>query len=370
MGRFAVIVVLLCCGFAQHSAQARVQNQSSALGQAGWEAIRTGKLPEATRLFNEAIAHDPRDGAMPELLLGAGLAAYLQGQETKARTSLTEALRLEPKLTAASLLLGEIAYRAGDIDKAIAIYEAARAFAPDHAQLQSRLESWRKESALHGGFQHALNSHFTVLFEGPPEQALAGRALDLLEAAYWRIGTALLAYPAENVTVILYTDEQFRDITRSPSWAGGVYDGKIRMPMRGALNDLRELERVLSHEFTHALVRSLAPRGVPTWLDEGLAVVFEPGNAGRAEEMVRKAPSLIPLGQLEKSFLKLPADQVPLAYAESALAVRMLLDRSGPLMLATLLNDLAAGREFAEVFERRFLLSYADFQAAWEQRAR
>jgi tetratricopeptide (TPR) repeat protein len=370
MRRIVVIVILVICSCAQNFAEARTQGQSAALSQAGWEAIRTGKLAEATRLFNEAIDLRPPDGAMADLVLGAGLAAYLQGQQSQARSSLTDALRLQPKLTAASLLLGEIAYRAGDVDQAIAVYEAALVFAPDHAQLQSRLESWRKEAALHGNFQHALNSHFTVLFEGPPEQALAGRALDFLEAAYWRIGTALLAYPSESITVILYTDEQFRDITRSPSWAGGVYDGKIRVPMRGALNDPRELERVLSHEFTHALVRNLAPRGAPTWLDEGLAVVFESGEKGRAEEIVLKAPSLIPLTQLHKGFMKLPPEQVPLAYAESAIAVRMLLERSGPLMLATLLKDLATGREFAEAFEQRFLLSYGDFQSAWEQRVR
>src|SRR2546425_8800921 len=89
------------------------------------------------------------------------------------------------------------------------------------------------------GFQRTLSPHFTVLFEGPAEQRLAAAAVDALEAAYWRIGTALLAYPPTVITVVLYTDEQFRDVTRSPAWAGGVFDGKIRVPMRGALNDPR-----------------------------------------------------------------------------------------------------------------------------------
>ena len=65
-----------------------------------------------------------------------------------------------------------------------------------------------------------------------------------------------------------------------------------------------------------------------------------------------------------------PPEQVPLAYAESALAVQMLIERGGPLSLATLLQDLAAGREFAESIERRFFLPYTDFQAAWASRAR
>ena len=67
------------------------------------------------------------------------------------------------------------------------------------------------------------------------------------------------------IAVVLYTGEQFRDITRAPSWAAGAYDGVIRVPMRGALDKREELDRVLSHEFTHALIRTLASRGVPAW---------------------------------------------------------------------------------------------------------
>jgi tetratricopeptide (TPR) repeat protein len=337
------------------------------LGRQGWEAIRAGQIQVAARSFDAAIAANPQDAA---LYLGAGLAAHLQGQEKEAQAALQEALRLNPRLTAASLLLGEMAYRAGELETAIKTYEEAIAAAPDQAQIKSRLESWRKEAALHSGFQQNLSPHFTVLFEGPAEQRLAGAAIEALEKTYWRIGTTLLTYPSGIITVVLYTDEQFRDITRSPQWAGGVFDGKIRVPMRGALDDPRKLEKVLAHEFTHALVRSLSPRGAPVWLDEGLAVVFEMGDLKWAERVVRQAPSLLPLPRLHDGFLSLPAEQVPLAYAESALAVRMLIERSGVLALATLLQDLAQGREFADAFERRFFLSYSDFQAAWEQRVR
>ena len=330
--------------------------------RAAWAAIRNGKLEEASRLFTEAIAARPDDAA---LRLGAGLAEHLQGREGQARKVLEDALRLDPKLTAASLLLGDIVYRQGEVDSAIRIYEVALAFAPNDPQLLSKLEAWRKEAALHGSFQHNLNSHFTVLFEGPAQQELAAAALHALESAYWRIGTALLAYPSNIITVILYTDEQFRDITRSPSWAGGVYDGTIRIPMREALNNLPQLEKVLAHEFTHALVRSLSPRGTPTWMDEGLAVVFENGDLRWAEKMVGKAPSLIPLPQLHNGFLILPEDQVPLAYAESALAVRVLMDRSGALTLTMLLKDLDAGQDFATAFDHRFTFSYLEFQRVW-----
>ena len=343
------------------------ESSGAALGRLGWEAIRAGQITEASRLFHDAIADNARDAT---LFLGAGLAAHLQGQEMEARTALQEAVRLNPKLTAAALLLGDITYRMGDLETAVRTYEAALEVEPNNAQIQGRLESWRKEAALHSRFQQNLSPHFTVLFEGPAEQRLAAAAVDALEAAYWRIGTALLAYPPTVITVVLYTDEQFRDITRSPAWAGGVFDGKIRVPMRGALKDPRQLEKVLAHEFTHALVKSVAPRGVPTWLDEGLAVVFEMGDVKWAERLARQAPSLVPLPRLHDGFLSLPADQVPLAYAESALAVRMLIERGGIPALTALLQDLAEGQEFTQAFERRVFLSYPEFQALWARRMR
>jgi len=348
-------------------AQGLAESSGAVLGRQGWEAIRAGQITEASRLFHDAIADNARDAT---LFLGAGLAAHLQGQEMEARTALQEAVRLNPKLTAAALLLGDITYRMGDLETAVRTYEAALEVEPNNAQIQGRLESWRKEAALHSRFQQNLSPHFTVLFEGPAEQRLAAAAVDALEAAYWRIGTALLAYPPTVITVVLYTDEQFRDITRSPAWAGGVFDGKIRVPMRGALKDPRQLEKVLAHEFTHALVKSVAPRGIPTWLDEGLAVVFEMGDVKWAERLARQAPSLVPLPRLHDGFLSLPADQVPLAYAESALAVRMLIERGGIPALTALLQDLAEGQEFTQAFERRVFLSYPEFQALWARRMR
>src|SRR5438445_13317130 len=365
--RMRSVALVLFCAFTIMAGPAQAESSGAAQGRLGWEAIRAGQITEASRLFHDAIAENAQDAT---LFLGAGLAAHLQGHESEARTALEAAVRLNPKLTAASLLLSDISYRMGDLETAVRTYEAALEVEPNNAHIQGRLESWRKEAALHSRFQQSLSTHFTVLFEGPAEQRLASAAVDALESAYWRIGTALLAYPSGIITVVLYTDDQFRDITRSPTWAGGGFDGKIRVPMRGALKDPRQLEKVLAHEFTHALVKSVAPRGVPTWLDEGLAVVFEMGDVKWAERLARQAPSLVPLPRLHDGFLSLPADQVPLAYAESALAVRMLIERGGIPALTALLQDLAEGQEFTQAFERRVFLSYPEFQALWARRMR
>ena len=96
---------------------------------------------------------------------------------------------------------------------------------------------------MHSDFFESRGAHFTVLFEGPADAGLAARVIEILEAAYWRVSTALSIYPERTITVVLYTQEQFRDITRSPQWAAAAYDGRIRLPVRGADADPRELER-------------------------------------------------------------------------------------------------------------------------------
>jgi hypothetical protein len=288
--------------------------------------------------------------------------AHLQGRSEAARRYLIDALRIDPGLTAASLLLGRVLYDAGDIDGAIDAYQQASARTPGDPRLARQLEAWRAEAALHSGFRRKLGEHFTVLFEGPAEATLAERAVEILERAYWRVGTALNTYATEVITVVLYTREQFRDITQSPEWAGGAFDGRIRMPVQGALQESAEFERVLTHEFTHALVESVARRGVPFWLHEGLAVLFEGSDLTKKDKQVRDASARIPLSRLERSFEGLSGADASLAYAESAVAVRALLDQAGAAGILNLLDDLGRGVPFAEAFEKHAFVSYAEFQ--------
>jgi len=209
----------------------------------------------------------------------------------------------------------------------------------------------------------AVGHHFTLAFQGPEEAALADRALESLDRAYWRVGEALNSYPSTPVPVVLYTAEQFSDITRAPAWAAGAYDGTIRVPMRGALEQSGELDRVLAHEFTHALVRTLAARGVPLWLNEGVATALEQESLDWAHERVRRAGGPAPLAALGQSFGGLTGPQAELAYATSALAARALLDAHGGVAMSNLLRDLGDGQPFQTAFERRMQEPFAGFAA-------
>jgi tetratricopeptide (TPR) repeat protein len=346
-------------GLAVAGATAQIDPRAALLGRDGWEALAAGRAPEAAAAFREAIAIDAKN---PRLQLGAGMAALLERRDRDAREAFERALALDPKMTQARALLGQVQHRLNDFAGAIRTYETLVSQVPDDRDAQATLERWRRESELHDRMQQAIGSHFTVSFEGPAEAALAAQALEALDRAYWRIGLVLGGtYPNEPVAVVLYTSEQFRDITRSPSWAAGAYDGIIRVPMRGAHDNPAELERVLSHEFAHALIRNLAPRGVPTWLNEGLATALETGNLEWAEKQVGAQPKPVPLRALQSGFGRLSGDQAQLAYATSALAARRLIEEAGGFAIANLLRDLGDGEDFEAAFLHRIQRPFAEF---------
>ena len=168
-------------------------------------------------------------------------------------------------------------------------------------------------------------------------------------------------FPDDPVTVVPYAEQQFSDVTRSPSWAAAQYNGRMNIPVRGARRKPEELERVLFHEFTHMLVTSIAPRGVPTWLNEGLAVVLEPKGLAWSESTLRKTDNRIPLGTLAKSFKGLSNDDASTAYAQSAGAVARMIDLAGEWSVVALLQDISRGRPFPEAFGERMLVPWTEF---------
>lgn len=231
----ALVSVLLLSAFAA-AAAAQIDPRTALVERAAWAALDAGQARAAADGFREAIAADPRNA---RLHLGAAMAAALERRDQDARDECERAIALNPKLDEARLLLGQIQYRMGETLLAMRTYEDLLAASPDQREAQATLERWRRELTLRDRMQQAVGAHFTVSFAGPAEEALASEALAILDRAYWRIGQTLDIYPTDPVPVVLYTAEQFRDITRSPSWAAGAYDGTIRVPMRGALSGAR-----------------------------------------------------------------------------------------------------------------------------------
>ncbi len=335
-----------------------------ALATAGVAAIQDRRFGDALVAFTEAAAILPSD---PSMCFGAGVAAFMLGQNDDARAWFERALARNPAYLPPAIWLGELHYRAGRMREAISTYETALKHSPGEQELELRLADWRKESDLENRFFELRAPNFSVRFERDSDEPVARRIVERLEAAYERVGAALNTYVPQPITVVLYSPEQFREITRLAEWTAAGYDGRIRLPLDDAIDRAEELDSVLVHEVVHAVVAALGGRTVPAWLNEGLATVLEPAGSEAAEAALAGTSIRPALPHLHRSFVNLPTSDAEVAYAFSAQAVRRLIELRGMPALVSLLRDLANGVQFQNAFYQRFAMRYEDFAALAER---
>lgn len=367
--RIATIAFLLVAAGPSGTAAQSAARDPSRIVKRGLAGLDTRQFPAALTAFTEAAAISPHDSS---LSVGAGVAAFMLGQHDVAQMWFERALDSNPGSLTASEWLGELHYRADRLDRAIAVYETAleRApLSPGTEALSRRLGSWRRETELQTTFAEIRGARAAVRYRGPRDEALATRVLDRLEAAYSRVGGILGAYPSQPTSVVLYTREEFEEITRLPSWTVAAYDGRIRLPLSGAPDvpgdpgDDAELDRVLTHELVHAVVATLAGRNAPVWLNEGLATLLEPAGPAEVEAALAGERARPSLKRLHESFLRLDTAEAEVAYAVSAHAVRRLTELVGTPAVVALLGDLGRGVPFDRAFRQRLSIRYNAFQA-------
>jgi tetratricopeptide (TPR) repeat protein len=351
-------LTVLTCAVSAAAAGSGKENDASALARLGTAAIEHRRFGEALDAFTRAMALQPEDAT---LCFGAGVAAFMLGQDEAAQTRFECALALNPDYLEAAVWLGDLHYRAGRLSEAIAIYKMALRRSARRSDLEAQLASWSQEQELHDRFREVRTEHFSTFFESLSDEPMAREATERLEKAYWRVGGTLGVYPSERITVVLYTREQFSTITRLASWSAAAYDGRIRVPIAGTSQPREELDRVLSHEFVHAVVATLGGRTVPAWLNEGLATVLEPAGSEDAEAPLARSRVRPNLSKLQQSFADLPRRDAKTAYASAARAVRRLFEQRGASAIVALLQDLGHGTPFATAFQHRIEMRYEDF---------
>jgi hypothetical protein len=204
----------------------------------------------------------------------------------------------------------------------------------------------RRELAVESRMERGYSSMFVISYDEGTRSELADTVLDAMEAAYNRVGYDLSHYPVTRIPVILYTRRDFRSVTSGPDWSGGLYDGKVRLPIGGAPEITPMLRGVLFHEFTHVVVGELTKGNCPTWLNEGLAEV-----EGRREfsppvtelETAARTGEFIPFKSLEKSLSALDTKKAALAYQQSYSLVSFMVSAYGMHKVREILVNLGSG---------------------------
>jgi tetratricopeptide (TPR) repeat protein len=335
----------------------------------GYQLLSSGDFSAAREAFIEGRRYNENDVRFWQ---GEAMTLLKQGHYAEATSLLDQALGVAPRNADIYHLLGQSYYADGRMAEALDALDRSieQGGGADVVSLRQKV---RREWQVEQEMGQEVRGHFQLSFvDGGQAASLATAILETLEDAYAELGSELAYYPDVRVPVLLYSRKDFSAVTSSPDWAGGVYDGKIRLPLGGMDQMTDQLAAVLYHEYTHVLVHFLANRHSPVWLNEGLAEL-----AGRRIDPLplvhlqraAEVNELIGWDDLAAPFTRLTTDRVPLAYEQSYSLVHFLVDRFGWHKIKDLLGRLGKRQTWqtaiAEVYQD-YGLDWPAILAEWQ----
>ena len=333
---------------------------------AAFEA-KAKQFAAAGRWAEEAVRLSSRD---LNALLVASQIDIARQQYSEALDHLYVASTVDQNSPDVLTLQGYAHYYAEGPERALRFWNQALAIRPDD-RLRQRLEQVEREAAVEGSFKQAESGSFVLSWEGSEvSRSFSREVLESLERQFRELQISLDYTPREPIAVILYTTQQFADITQSPSWAGAINDGKVRVPVQGLSSMTAGLEQVLKHEMVHSFVHRIAEGRCPTWFNEGLAQMEsgeDLGQYGAALAKLYNQSRQVPIVRLEGSFQGLTSSGAAVAYAESHAAVEMLRDRYGAYELPGLLRALGSGRTMEQALREALRMTYEDLETELAQ---
>jgi len=277
----ARIEALVAEGSADAAARARTAPTiAGLLTWLGNRQAQAGDLPAALERYRSAMDHDPAS-RIARTNLAATL--LLLWRHAEAGTLLSGLVADAPDDPHALLLLGEVRFREGAVDEAIALWDRAARLHPPaaiQAEIAGRLAGARRLMAAEAGFERTDSAHFSLRYDG--EQAspeLAGEILAWLDATFDQLSLRMAHVPERTIGVVLYARRSFREATASPDWVGGIFDGQVRAPIGGLAHLDASIRRVLTHELAHAFITSKTRGNAPRWIQEGYAQLVEGRSA-------------------------------------------------------------------------------------------
>lgn len=328
--------------------------------------LKLNHYPRAADYYDLARELAP-DSA--ELGFMRGVALYLDKNYEVARAEFTLAGEGAKPL----FYLGRIAYDTGDLPGALALWRRALEKEPASREIREAIAKAERELPVESKMDRGYSSMFDLSFDAELPAGLSARVLDTLESAYNSVGSDLGLFPTSRIPVLLYTGSDYGSVTAGPDWSGGLYDGKIRLPVGGVTEVTPQLRGTIFHEFTHVLIAQLTRGNVPTWLNEGLAEVEgdkEFRRPGKALAAAARDGGLLSLSTLSGSFAKMTGGEAGLAYQQSHSLARFLVSRFGWYAVQEILGQLGEGAGIESAFARALAdwsLDLPGVLARWRQ---
>jgi hypothetical protein len=310
---------------------------------AGKFEFERGNIAQARGYFESALRFQPDNSTI--LIYYAALLVRT-GNAAQGLVYAQRATRAAPDSPAAHTMLGYAQFASDHTKEAVASWKRSLELRPD-AAVQQFLAKAQREQNAESEFAQGESSHFVLHYEGKQtSEALRSQIIAALESDYDDLARDLGNPPRDSILVTLYTEQAFFDVTRAPTWAGAINDGKLRIPVSGLGSMTPDLARVLKHELAHSFITALSGGRCPPWLHEGIAQFLEPkslGGDGHLLSTLFKAQRNLPLNALEGSFQSFSGSQAYVAYAESLAAVSYINDSYGMSDIQRILERISQG---------------------------
>ncbi len=317
----------------------------------GNKAALVGNYKEAESRYRAALDQSPH---MMAARLNLASVLITVDQHGAAEGLLVSVLADSPEDPRAFELLGELSFQIGRLDEAIERWEKAMSI-QETARLTERLQKARRLRGAEEGFSQADGAHFALRYDGDeasPE--LARDVLRYLEEAYGTLSSRLAHYPDAVIQVILYPTRSFHEATQSPDWVGGLFDGQVRIPVRGLSHLTPQARRVLVHELAHSFLASKTRGNVPRWIQEGFAQVLE-GRTSASHQAALAEAVRSRNGGVDQEF----------NYPKALSQVEFLLGTWSQFHLNEVLDHLGRGDDIDAALGAAMGQSYEEFLEAW-----
>jgi tetratricopeptide (TPR) repeat protein len=323
--------------------------------------VSKGDTSTAIDHYRQALGFEP--DSVP-LLLNLAVLYLRQSQFTNALEPLERARHITPDSADVAKLMGWAYYGSNKMDQAVAEWKRSQRLHPD-ADVEHALQKAERDKAEEESYREGETAHFALKYNGSATPDLAHGILHVLEDDFHELESQLDYTPPEPIGVILYTEQSFADITRAPSWAGAINDGRIRIPVQGLASVTPELARVLKHELTHSFIGQKSHNRAPTWLQEGTAQYMEGRRSIESAGALLNVASQggVPtLASLEGSWLNLSGSSASVAYAWSLAAVESIVQTGGIGDVSRLLDAIATAPSTETALRDSLHSDYADLQ--------
>ncbi len=301
-----------------------------------------------------------------------GISLYKEGHINEALQCLEDVISRGVISPEAHYVVGNIYYDKNELLKAIKNWEIAQHHSP-HESIQSRIIKAKKELKHDEKLSDKISCNFVLKYDQDDTYS-SELVLHSLVNAYNQLAYDFGLYENSEFTVILYSYKDFTNILNVPSWAAAIYDGKIRIPFKYTSLDIDELESIIRHELTHAILHRIAGNKVPAWLHEGIAQYKDGVNDSDVKKTLEEAVvknHMVPISELKSSFGNIKdKTKVKVAYAESLGFIEYLINNYGFYTILDILNNFNIHTSLDELFYSVYRLDLNQLEKNWIEHLR